>query len=62
MHPSGLRRTPDEIGVIAQLVHRACAPRLRARSLFALYESPFGAPCALAERLHALPGVLVDAR
>lgn len=29
MHRSSLRRIPDEIGVIAKLVHRARAPRLR---------------------------------
>jgi hypothetical protein len=54
--------TPDEIGVITEFVHGARPPRLDTQSLFALYQRPFWwAPCTLAERLHALPGVLVDA-
>lgn len=63
---------PDEVGVVAELVHRARAPRRRRRThpLLALrHRRPFGAaPCAatataaLAERLHPLSGVLVHAR
>ena len=54
---------PDEISVIAEFVHGARAPRIGTQSLFSPYQTPFRwAPCALAERLHALPGVLVDAR
>lgn len=59
----GHRSVPDEISVVAELVHRACGPRRRTHPLFALYRRPFGGPCALAtERPHPLPGVLVHAR
>ena len=70
MQPSSLwrlrlRSIPDEIGVVAQLVHRACAPR-RHPLFFALHHHrrPFHGPrSTLAERhLHTFPRVLVHAR
>lgn len=59
----GHRRVPDEIGVVAELVHRACGPRRRTHPLLALYRRPFWGPRAVAaERPHPLPGVFVHAR